>query len=132
MDVVDLGNNHMYDLLEGGITETTITLDGSGYPIGTGQFGAGHTEAEAWQPAFFTTGNTTVAFVACTTVTGFEHPISYVANGTQKGGAARCAETVSYTHLDVYKRQDLGTVVSIFNHTAIGSYNLPFVNGHSL
>ncbi|CDI02577.1 exported hypothetical protein [Candidatus Competibacter denitrificans Run_A_D11] len=131
VDVVDLGNNHMYDLLEGGITETTITLDGSGYPIGTGQFGAGHTEAAAWQPAFFTTGNTTVAFVACTTVTGFEHPISYVANGTQKGGAARCAEKPLQAALQTARTRAQIVVMMIHGGVEYGRNPSPIVQEFS-
>ena len=35
----------------------------------------------------------------------FYYPILYFSR-TEKKGAAACARTVSYTHLDVYKRQD--------------------------
>lgn len=92
VDVIDLGNNHIYDLLENGIVETQMALDMAGYRMGVGQFGAGHNEAEAWQPAFFTVDGVTLAFIGCTSISGDNQPINYVA-GSDKGGAARCANS---------------------------------------
>lgn len=131
VDVVDLGNNHMYDLLEGGLTETKVTLDSSGYPIGVGQFGAGHTETEAWQPAFFTTGTTTVAFIACTTITGFEHPLSYVADGNQKGGAARCLEKPLQAAIQTARTRAPIVVAMIHGGLEYGRYPSPVVQEFS-
>mgnify|MGYP001570675240 CR=1 FL=1 len=87
VDVVDLGNNHLYDAMEAGVTSTISALDAEGLA----HYGAGLTEEEAWAPAVAKVGDTTIAFLGCTTVTGEEHAVSYVA-GPGKGGAARCDE----------------------------------------
>ncbi len=92
VDVVDLGNNHMYDVLESGITETKNALNAAGYQVGGGQFGAGHYDAEAWQPALLAAGGVNLAFLGCTSIVGNDQAINYVA-GPSKGGAARCDET---------------------------------------
>ena len=87
VDVVALGNNHLYDALEGGLETTLDTLDEAGVP----RFGGGRTVDEAWAPAFVKRKGQVVAFLGCTTITGREHPISYVAD-EEHGGAARCTE----------------------------------------
>jgi poly-gamma-glutamate capsule biosynthesis protein CapA/YwtB (metallophosphatase superfamily) len=87
VDVVDLGNNHLYDYLEQGISDTHLALQ----QAGLAHYGAGHTEDEAWQPKVMHAAGQRVAFLGCTTITGSVHPLSYVADDAQnKGGAARC------------------------------------------
>lgn len=93
VDVVDLANNHIYDGLEQGILDTADALNQAGFQDGEGYFGAGVSEQEAWTPAVTTIRGQTVAFLGCTTLTGSDHPISYVASDDQrKGGAAHCDE----------------------------------------
>ncbi len=86
VDVVSLGNNHLYDALEPGLDTTLATLDAAG----VARFGAGRTVDEAWQPAVIERKGQRLAFLGCTTITGTEHPIAYVA-GEGQGGAARCS-----------------------------------------
>ncbi len=85
VDLVSLGNNHVNDGLGEGLANTLTTLDQAGLP----HFGAGRTVDEAWAPAIVERKGQRIAFLACTTITGTEHPIPYVADDRQ-GGAARC------------------------------------------
>jgi poly-gamma-glutamate synthesis protein (capsule biosynthesis protein) len=89
IDVVGIANNHLFDQLAPGVASTRAALEAAGYQPGTGYFGAGAGEEEAWAPAIREVEGQRVAFVGCTSITGDEHPITYVA-GPRKGGAARC------------------------------------------
>ena len=94
VDIIGLGNNHVYDTLETGLSTTLHALEKAGFNRGEGYFGAGQTEAEAWQPAIVEVRGQMVAFLGCTTITGEEHDIHYVAT-IEKGGAAKCdAESI--------------------------------------
>lgn len=93
VDVIDLGNNHIYDTLQAGIGETLGALENAGYRRGKGYFGGGSNETDAWQPAFYTVGGQTIALLGCTTITGDVYADSYVAEGS-KGGAARCQDAL--------------------------------------
>lgn len=90
VDVVDIGNNHLFDRLNAGVVETRRHLAAAGLAPGQGSFGAGVDAAQAWAPAFRTAHGQRVAFLGCTSITGDDQPISYVAT-PDKGGAARCA-----------------------------------------
>lgn len=90
VDVVDIGNNHLYDRLQAGVAETQRHLADAGLARGHGSFGAGVDADQAWRPALQTVRGQQVAFLGCTTITGDDQPISYVATAS-KGGAARCA-----------------------------------------
>lgn len=93
IDVVDLGNNHLYDVLEQGIKDTQNALTQAGFQSGVGYFGAGLSEQQAWAPAVATVQGQAIAFLGCTTISGAEHPLNYVALDAQnKGGAANCDE----------------------------------------
>jgi poly-gamma-glutamate synthesis protein (capsule biosynthesis protein) len=102
VDVVDLGNNHLYDAQEQGIDDTLTSLSGAGFKPGVGHFGGGRAEDEAWRPAVTIVKGQSVAFIGCTTVTVPTEPIkdvpkhiSYVASDAEnKGGAAECDESV--------------------------------------
>ncbi|MGI9180295.1 MAG: CapA family protein [Longimicrobiaceae bacterium] len=89
--VVGLANNHLYDALEEGVAATLQGLERAGFRSDSTYFGAGHSAEQAWRPAFLTIRGQRIAFLGCTSITGDEHPISYVATET-KGGAARCSE----------------------------------------
>lgn len=94
VDVVDLGNNHAYDLLEAGLNNTFSALDQAGML----HFGAGTNEASAWSPAIISSRGQTIALVGCTTLriplkTPITNDIPFVASDVlRKGGAAYCAE----------------------------------------
>lgn len=85
VDAVSLGNNHVLDALDDGLARTIDELDRAGMP----HFGAGATVDDAWRPAFLQRRGQTVAMLGCTTITGAEHEVEYVA-GPDQGGAARC------------------------------------------
>lgn len=99
VDVVGLNNNHLYDALQPGVQSTLAALDRAGIA----HFGGGLNEAQAWRPAYVHVRGQTVAFVGCTTVTGYgtdpatdqgdapagDTSQSNVA-GPHKGGAAEC------------------------------------------
>jgi poly-gamma-glutamate synthesis protein (capsule biosynthesis protein) len=88
VDVVDLGNNHVYDTLGAGLDSTIAAVESAGLV----HFGAGHTVAQAWAPAYVEVRGQRIAFLGCTTVTGRGYRDEYVASATQ-GGAAECDET---------------------------------------
>lgn len=83
VDVVALGNNHMYDALSIGLVSTMEALARAGLR----SFGAGRTVDEAWAPAFVSRKGQMFASLGCTTITGREHAIPYAADEDQ-GGAA--------------------------------------------
>ncbi|WP_164721766.1 CapA family protein [Silicimonas algicola] len=95
VDVVDLGNNHLFDALEEGIASTIRALEEAGFSGPTaGHFGAGPDVATAWAPALVEVptssgGAVKLAFIGCTTILGLDHEVSYVAD-EGKGGAAAC------------------------------------------
>lgn len=92
VDVVDIGNNHLYDLLETGLHSTLSTLDLAGVM----HFGAGTDEDSAWAPVLLKVKGQTIALLGCTTIPKPIPPITgddvlYVASDAlKKGGAARC------------------------------------------
>lgn len=94
VDIVDMGNNHNYDMLEVGLNNSLSILDRAG----VFHFGAGTNEANAWAPVMISSKGQTIAFVGCTTLriplnTPVRNDIPYVASDVlRKGGAAYCAE----------------------------------------
>ena len=86
VDLVSLGNNHVLDALGSGLADTLDALDRADMP----HFGAGLTVDQAWAPALVERKGQRFAFLACTTITGTEHPVPYVA-GPGQGGAAQCS-----------------------------------------
>ena len=88
IDIVGLGNNHVYDAGEAGIQSTRSALLAAGYQA-SDLAGFGTSADAAWQPAIRRIGDQTIAVLACTSITGDEHAVTYVA-GPAKGGAARC------------------------------------------
>lgn len=87
VDVVSLANNHTYDALAEGLTQTIASLDAAG----VAHFGAGATPEQAWAPAVVSRAGQRIALLGCTTVQGQAHPIQYVATAEQ-GGAAACSD----------------------------------------
>lgn len=95
VDVVDLGNNHLYDLLEDGVQSTISSLDKDGM----NHFGGGTNETDAWAPSIITVKDQKIAFIGCTTIgqpipPATAHDVTYVASDAlKKGGAALCEES---------------------------------------
>ena len=85
VDVVDLGNNHLFDRLEAGIGSTVTALDDAGLA----HFGAGGDLEAAWQPARVAVRGQPFAFLGCTTITGEDDPTPYIAT-EDRAGAAPC------------------------------------------
>lgn len=100
VDYVSLGNNHVYDYLEQGLTTTLNNLD---------SYGMAHSGAEsssravsssrvvssiekAFAPYQTELGGTTYGLISATSVSGDQNEINYVA-GDSKGGAADLRET---------------------------------------
>ncbi len=100
VDMVDLGNNHLYDVQEQGVDDTLSALSRANFQPGVGHFGGGGTEEEAWRPAVASVKGQSIAFIGCTTIVGPTEPIkdvpsqlSYVASDAEnKRGAAECEE----------------------------------------
>ena len=115
VDLVDLGNNHSYDMLEAGLSNTLSTLDQAQIL----HFGAGANEASAWAPAIIESKGQKIAFVGCTTMriplkTPITNDIPYVASDVlRKGGAAYCTEARLRSEIVQAKQQADMVVVMI-------------------
>lgn len=113
IDVVDLGNNHLFDARQRGIRQTLAALRRGGFRAGSGHFGAGRTEREAQRPAIVHVRGRSIAFTGCTTITGDDQPVSYVAAGDAKGGAARCDEHGLAARVAALRRRNEVVVVMV-------------------
>jgi poly-gamma-glutamate capsule biosynthesis protein CapA/YwtB (metallophosphatase superfamily) len=95
VDIVDIGNNHLYDLLEDGVQSTISALDRETM----NHFGGGANETDAWAPSIVTVKGQKIAFIGCTTIgqpipAVTNHDVTYVASDAlKKGGAALCEES---------------------------------------
>ena len=95
VDVVDIGNNHLYDILESGLQDTISALDQENM----NHFGGGVDEASAWAPLVIEVRGQKIAFIGCTTIWQPIPPkttndVSYVASDRlKKGGAAFCEDS---------------------------------------
>jgi len=87
---VSLGNNHIYDYLEGGLFDTFDALD----EVGIAYSGAGQDDATAFAPHRVELGGASYDLVSATSVVGDQHEIDYVA-AERKGGAADLRDTAA-------------------------------------
>lgn len=116
VDIVDIGNNHTYDMFEAGLNQTLSTLDQAGVL----HFGAGATETNAWAPVFVSSKGQTIAFIGCTTLriplhTPIANDVSFVASDVhRKGGAAYCAE--ARLRSEIIKAKQQANVVVVMIH----------------
>ena len=94
VDYVSLGNNHVYDYLEKGLTETLQHLEDYSIPFS----GAGTNSELAFHPYRTTIKGTPYSFLSATSIAGEKHSISYVASET-KGGAADLRKTSEISNL---------------------------------
>jgi poly-gamma-glutamate capsule biosynthesis protein CapA/YwtB (metallophosphatase superfamily) len=115
VDVVDIGNNHLYDLLEDGVQSTISSLDNESM----NHFGGGENEANAWAPSIVTVKDQKIAFIGCTTIgrptpPATDHDVTYVASDAlKKGGAALCEESKLRSAVTQAKRDANIVVVMI-------------------
>jgi poly-gamma-glutamate synthesis protein (capsule biosynthesis protein) len=116
VDIVDLGNNHTYDMLEAGLNNSLSALDQAGVL----HFGAGTNETNAWAPVLVSSKGQTIAFVGCTTLriplqTPITNDIPYVASDVlRKGGAAYCAE--ARLRSEIIKAKQQANIVVVMIH----------------
>jgi poly-gamma-glutamate capsule biosynthesis protein CapA/YwtB (metallophosphatase superfamily) len=112
VDVVDIGNNHLYDLLEDGVQSTISSLDNDGMD----HFGGGANEKSAWAPSIVTVKGQKIAFIGCTTIGQpippiTNHDVTYVASDAlKKGGAALCEESKLRSAV-IHAKQDANIVI---------------------
>ncbi|SEO80156.1 Poly-gamma-glutamate biosynthesis protein CapA/YwtB (capsule formation), metallophosphatase superfamily [Halogranum amylolyticum] len=76
VDYVALGNNHVFDALTPGFTETEQTLDSADLAYS----GAGQSSEQAWKPAYLEREGLTVGMLSCTTVTGSQYTVDWSAD----------------------------------------------------
>ena len=114
VNMIGLGNNHVYDMLDPGMENMLGILD----QLGLAHFGAGMTEEDAWKPAVVTIKGQRIAFIGCTTIfaSGAEArpgEITYTASDTLgKGGAAQCEKNrLDAAVKDAKKTSDLVIVM---------------------
>jgi len=111
VDLVDVGNNHVYDMTESGLQSTTKALNDAGLL----HFGSGTKEAEAWQPAVTTVAGQTLAFIGCSVI-GHTYGLSvFVSDEENKGGAAFCEEERIRQAVTEAKAQYDNVIVMIHN-----------------
>jgi capsule synthesis protein PGA_cap len=116
VDIVDMGNNHTYDMLEAGLNNSLSILDQAGML----HFGAGMNEANAWAPVIISSKGQTIAFLGCTTLriplkTPIRNDIPYVAADVlRKGGAAYCAE--ARLRSEIIKAKQQADIVIVMIH----------------
>jgi poly-gamma-glutamate synthesis protein (capsule biosynthesis protein) len=112
VDVVDIGNNHLYDLLESGVQSTISTLDNENM----NHFGGGLNEASAWAPSVLMVKGQKFAFIGCTTIGQPIPPVTnndttYTASDAlKKGGAAFCEESKLRSRI-IQAKQDANVII---------------------
>ena len=116
VDIVDMGNNHTYDMLDVGLNNSLSILDQAGVL----HFGAGTNEANAWTPVIISSKGQKIAFLGCTTLriplkTPIINDIPYVASDVlRKGGAAYCAE--ARLRSEIIKAKQQADIVIVMIH----------------
>lgn len=76
VDYAALGNNHAFDALAPGLSDTTAALEAAGVEFS----GAGSSSDEAWAPAVVERRGVRVAFVSCTTLVGERYDVDWSAD----------------------------------------------------
>lgn len=112
--VIGLANDHLYDALDSGMASTLNGLRSAGFKDGEGFFGAGLNEQQAWRPALVHRRGQTIALLGCTSISGFQHEISYVVSDSQqKGGAALCEPNRLIAAIKAAKKYSSSVIVMI-------------------
>ncbi len=89
VDYVSTGNNHVYDYLEQGITDTLENLRMNGIPTS----GSGSNATMAFQAYRAVLKGTPYAFLSMNSIDGSEHRIRYIATES-KGGSANLKDSL--------------------------------------
>lgn len=97
VDYVALGNNHVYDYLEPGLTDTLKFVNEAGFL----HSGAGFNSMQAFAPLSTEINGISIGLISGTSITGNANPINYVAE-EQKGGAA-----------DITNNEDFSTALTM-------------------
>ena len=111
LDYVGLGNNHVYDYLDSGITQTLGHVAAAGLP----HSGAGLTPAAAFAPAQVTVDGTPYSHVSMTSIAGTQWDILYVATADQGGAADARDDALATATID--GEVDAGRVAIVHIHT---------------
>lgn len=111
VDYVSLGNNHVYDYLEQGLTTTLNNLDS----YGMAHSGAGFSNEEAFARHQTVLGGTAYGLISATSVSGDQYQINYVASDT-KGGAADLRESSTLQSV-IEQQRAVGSVPIVQLHT---------------
>lgn len=111
IDYVSLGNNHVYDYLELGLSETLANLDNTGIK----HSGAGASSTTAFAAYRESINGYNYAFISATSVAGDEHTDNYVADDV-KGGAADLRQDDAVTAA-LSTEQDAGFIPIMQLHT---------------
>lgn len=125
VDLVGIGNNHLYDRLEVGVASTVAALDDAGFQLGTTAFGGGADLDDAWRPALLTSNGQRIAFLGCTTVRGSDEAMDTVAGraGPEdpgEGGPAPCDEERLVTEVAAAGEQADTVVVQLHGGAEYG------------
>lgn len=91
VDYVSMGNNHVYDYLEQGLSDTLNNLN----QYGLAHSGAGFNNDSALVPYRAELSGHTYSMISATSVSGSQHSVSYVASDS-KGGAADVRDQSSF------------------------------------
>ncbi len=111
VDYVSLGNNHVYDYLEQGLSDTLTYLDS----YGMAHSGAGFSSDDAFAPYQTVLGSTAYSLISATSVSGDRYEDNYVASDT-KGGAADLRETSTLQSV-IEQERGLGNAPIVQLHT---------------
>jgi len=128
VDAVDIGNNHLYDLLESGVQSTISALDQESMQ----HFGGGANEASAWAPLVMEVKGQKIAFIGCTTIWQPIPPVtnndvSYVASDAlKKGGAAFCED--SKLRSTILQAKQEANIIVVMIHGGFEYVRLPSDN----
>jgi poly-gamma-glutamate capsule biosynthesis protein CapA/YwtB (metallophosphatase superfamily) len=111
VDYVSLGNNHVYDYLEQGLTDTLMHIDNNGI----GHSGAGLNSTQAFTAYRTALSGSAYGLLSMTSVSGSQHTQSYVADAT-KGGAADLRENADVIAA-IQNEQGAGYIPIVQYHT---------------
>ncbi len=108
---VSLGNNHVYDYLEGGLTQTLDHLD----RMGMGYSGAGHAPERAWEPYEVEVRGLPLTMISASSITGHQYEVGF--NATEdKGGSANLGDSDRLTG-HITEARALGRMPIVQMHT---------------
>jgi poly-gamma-glutamate capsule biosynthesis protein CapA/YwtB (metallophosphatase superfamily) len=110
IDYVSLGNNHTYDYLESGVTNTLRSLDEAGFH----HSGLGTNSGAAFTPYRTSLKGTPYSFLAMTSIGGEQYATNYVAS-TNKGGAAYI-EATAESRAAIASEKSAGNVTIVQTH----------------